>query len=849
MTRKVLCFLLISSLFFFQNNLSAQNRPPAAPATDSSANPNAPGRTGRTAAPRPYNEVIPSRAVSQAGLFKVHRVDDRYFFEVHDSLLNRDILVVNRISKAAAGGRSGFSGYAGDQIGDNVIQFEKGPNNKLFLKSISYQEMARDTAPDGMFRSVLNSNLQPIAASFDIKAFNRDQNSTVIDVTDYLSSDNDILFFDARVKRSLSLGQMNNDRSYIQEVRSFPTNVEIKTVKTYTKTPAPATPGAPAAFGAAASSGPATYELNSSIVLLPRIPMQPRYFDPRVGYFATGYVDFDANPQGVKRISMITRWRLEPKEEDIEKYKRGELVEPKKPIVFYIDPATPRKWVPYLIQGVNDWQVAFEKAGFKNAIFAKEAPRNAEWSLEDARHSAIVYKPSDIPNASGPHVHDPRSGEIIETHINWYHNVMQLLRNWYFVQTAAVDPRARMMKFEDSLMGQLIRFVSSHEVGHTLGLRHNYGSSSTVPVEKLRDKKFVEEHGHTPSIMDYARFNYVAQPEDNITTKGLFPRIGDYDIWAIEWGYRWFPQYKSAVEERAHLNKWIVESLGKNPRIWFGTESDPNDPRGQNEDLGDNSMLASSYGIKNLKRIVPNLLEWTKESNEGYDNARTMYGEVVTQFNRYMGHVSKNIGGISTTPRTVEEKGNVIEFITKAKQKEAMAFLDQQLFKTPEWLLDKKLYALTGVGGAASITAPQQSTLNRLISNATISKLLDAQSFNGADAYSPIEFFNDLKRSVWSELAARRPIDIYRRNLQKIYVERLTTLLNPPATTVVAASGNPFAQQTALSKTNDALSVVKGHARSLSSEIRAALPAITDQATRYHLQDVLDRLTEALEVK
>ncbi len=849
MTRKVLSLLLISSLFFVQNNASAQNRPPAAPPADTSANPNAPGRTGRTPAPRPYNEVIPSRAVTQAGLFKVHRVDDRWFFEVHDSLLNRDILVVNRISKAAAGGRSGFAGYAGDQIGDNVIQFEKGPNNKLFLKSISYQEMARDTAPDGMYRSVLNSNLQPIAASFDIKAFNREQNTTVIDVTDYLSSDNDILFFDARVKRSLSLGQMNNDRSYIQEVRSFPTNVEIKTVKTYTKTPAPATAGAPPAFGAAASTGPATYELNSSIVLLPRIPMQPRYFDPRVGYFATGYVDFDANPQGVKRISMITRWRLEPKDEDIEKYKRGELVEPKKPIVFYIDPATPRKWVPYLIQGVNDWQVAFEKAGFKNAIYAKEAPQNAEWSLEDARHSAIVYKPSDIPNASGPHVHDPRSGEIIETHINWYHNVMLLLRNWYFVQTAAVDPRARMMKFEDSLMGQLIRFVSSHEVGHTLGLRHNYGSSSTVPVEKLRDKKFVEEHGHTPSIMDYARFNYVAQPEDNITSKGLFPRIGDYDIWAIEWGYRWFPQYKSAVEEKAHLNKWIVESLGKNPRIWFGTESDPNDPRGQNEDLGDNSMLASSYGIKNLKRIVPNLLEWTKESNEGYENARTMYEQVVTQFNRYMGHVSKNIGGISTTPRTVEEKGTVIEFISKARQKEAMGFLDQQLFKTPEWLLDKKLYALTGVGGAASIMTPQQSTLNRLISNATISKLLDAQAFHGSEAYTPIEFFNDLKRSVWSELPARKPIDIYRRNLQKIYVERLTALINPPETPQITATNNPFAQQTALSKTNDALSIVKGHARSLSGEIRAALPAITDQATRYHLQDVLDRLTEALEVK
>lgn len=848
MKRKVLLLLVMGTVML--QPIFAQNRPTPAPG-DTTANPNAPGRTGRTAAPRPYNEVIPGRAVTQAGLFKVHKVDERYFFEIHDSLLNRDILVVNRISKAAAGGRAGFSGYAGDQIGDNVIQFEKGPNNKLFLKSISYLEMARDTTPDGMYRSVMNSNLQPIAASFDIRAFNRDAGSTVIDITDYISSDNDILFFDARAKRSLSLGSLQADRSYIGDVKSFPMNVEIRTVKTYTKTPPTPTPGQPQGpgGGAAASPGPATYELNSSIVLLPRVPMQPRYFDPRVGYFSTGFVDFDANPQGVKRISMITRWRLEPKPEDVERYKRGELVEPRKPIVFYIDPATPRKWIPYLIQGVDDWQVAFEKAGFKNAIYAKEAPGNPDWSLEDARHSAIVYKPSDIPNASGPHVHDPRSGEIIETHINWYHNVMLLLRNWYFIQTAAVDPRARKMRFEDSLMGQLIRFVSSHEVGHTLGLRHNFGSSSTVPVEKLRDKKFVEEHGHTPSIMDYARFNYVAQPEDNISDKGLFPRIGDYDIWAIEWGYRWFPEFNSPVAEKAHLNKWIVDRIGKNPRLWFGTETDPNDPRGQNEDLGDNAMLASGYGIKNLKRIVPNILEWTKENNEGYENAQIIYNQVVSQFSRYMGHVAKNIGGISTTPKTVEEAGAVYEFVPKATQKEAMVFLDQQIFKTPEWLIDKKLYAVSQVSGPATISTVQQSVLTRLLSNSTLTKLLEAQAFNGSDAYTATEFVSDLKRSVWSEVATRRPIDIYRRNLQKIYVERLATLLNPPAASVGAAGGNPFAQQTGLSKLNDAISILKGHARSLGSEIRTALPSITDTVTRYHLQDVLDRLNEALDPK
>ena len=371
------------------------------------------------------------------------------------------------------------------------------------------------------------------------------------------------------------------------------------------------------------------------MVLLPKVPMKPRYFDPRVGYFATGYTDFDANPQGIEEIRMITRWRLEPKPEDVEKYKRGELVEPQKQIVYYIDPATPRKWVPYLIQGVNDWNVAFEKAGFKNAITAKVAPVNdPTWSLEDASHSAIVYKPSDVANASGPHVHDPRSGEILESHINWYHNVMNLVRDWYFIQTAAVDPEARTLRFPDSLMGQLIRFVSSHEVGHTLGLRHNWGSSSTVPVENLRNKAWVEANGHTPSIMDYARFNYVAQPEDNISEKGLFPRIGDYDKWAIEWGYKWMPDANTPEDEVPILNKMTMEKL-KDKRYWFGTETDQDDPRGQNEDLGDNAMKASAYGIKNLQRILVKLPEWTKEANKDYSSLNEMYQQLVAVWQIY----------------------------------------------------------------------------------------------------------------------------------------------------------------------------------------------------------------------
>lgn len=574
--------------------------------------------------------------------------------------------------------------------------------------------------------------------------------------------------------------------------------------------------------------------------------MKPRYFDPRVGFFATGYTDFDANPQGVEQIRMVTRWRLEPKPEDVQKYLRGELVEPQKQIVYYIDPATPKKWVPYLIAGVNDWNAAFEKAGWKNAITAKLAPvEDSSWSLEGAGYSAIVYKPSDVANASGPHVHDPRSGEILESHINWYHNVMNLVRDWYFVQTAAVDPRARTLRFPDSLMGQLIRFVSSHEVGHTLGLRHNYGSSSTIPVENLRNKAWVEANGHTPSIMDYARFNYVAQPEDNITEKGLFPRIGEYDKWAIEWGYRWMPQAKTPEEEVPILNKLTIEKL-KDKRYWFGTEIDPDDPRGQNEDLGDNAAKASAYGVKNLQRIVAKLPEWTKEPNKDYSGLNELYGQVVTQFNRYMGHVAKSIGGIYTTPKMVEEAGMVVEFVPEAKQKEAMQFLQAQLFKTPKWIVDNTISNYTGSNKLSTIGNVQTNILNRLISNNTFNKLFRFEA-ESATAYTATEMLTDLRKGIWSELGVRQPIDIYRRSLQKSFVESLGRIINPEPAGGLQVSFGPSVSTS--SKTSDAISIAKAQLRTLASEIRAALPAYKDANSRAHLQDVLERINQTLNPK
>ena len=804
----------------------------------------------KSSGPKPYQEIITAKASTDRGLFSVHKVEDKYFFEMGDSMLGREMLVVNRISKAAAGMRNGFFGYAGDQVGQNVIRFERGPNNKLFLRNISFAEYSKDsTSP--MFTAVNKSNVQPIAAAFDIKSLPTDSTGYVIDVTDYINGDNDVMFFNSNLKTSMRIGSQQSDKSYINNIRSYPLNIEVSAVKTYSRSPSPA--GAQGGQRQAAPAGNITVEMNSSIVLLPKTPMQPRHFDPRVGYFTVGYTDFDANPQGVESVRLVKRWRLEPRDEDMEKYKRGELVEPKKPIIFYIDPATPKAWVPYLIQGVNDWQAAFEKAGFKNAIIGKMAPskdQDPEWSLEDARYSAIVYKPSDVANASGPSISDPRSGEIMESHINWYHNVMELIHHWYFVQCAPNDIAARKMTFDNELMGQLIRFVSSHEVGHTLGLRHNYGSSSSVPVEKLRDKVWVEANGHTPSIMDYARFNYVAQPEDKIDRKGLFPRIGDYDNWAIEWGYKAFPEMKDAETEKEYLNKWVIGKL-KDNRLWFGTETNPDDPRSQREQVGDDGVKGAMYGIKNLQRIVPNLEEWTRVPNKDYSSLRDMYNQVTNQFSMYMSHAAKYVGGVMETPKMVEEAGPVYEIVPKAKQKEAVEFLNKQLFSTPVWLINDDIFSKTGVNAISTIGNLQDNVLNRMLATRNLSKLIDAEAQKGNNAYTIADLLNDLKKGIWSELPGRTRIDVYRRNLQKAYVGILDDLINPKRSSssagiVIMVLGGG---STMSADNSDIRSVVRAHLTSLRNEARAAAAGTTDSMSKYHLQDIVVRIDNALNPK
>jgi hypothetical protein len=603
---------------------------------------------------------------------------------------------------------------------------------------------------------------------------------------------------------------------------------------------------------AGADAGVITMEFNTSMILLPKAPMRKRIFDDRVGYFANQYGVFGEESQNSKTETFAVHWRLEAKNaEDAARQQKGELIEPQKPIIYYIDPATPEKWRKYLKDGVDDWNIAFEQAGWKNAIRGEYwDEKDSTKSLEDARFSVIRYFAAEIQNAYGPNVHDPRSGEIIESHIGWYHNVMRLVRNWYMIQTAAADPKARTKKFSDELMGQLIRFVSSHEVGHTLGLRHNMGASSATPVEKLRDKDWVAKNGHTSSIMDYARFNYVAQPEDGVTD--FFPRIGDYDKWAIEWAYKPIYNTKSADEDKKILNTWIKEKTA-NRRLWFGTEISPYDPRSQTEDLGDNAMLASDYGIKNLKRILPNLQEWSKEEGESYKELEELYGNVVGQFRRYMGHVTKNVGGIYDTPKTYDQTGVIFEVVPKSIQKDAVSFLHRQLFETPTWLLDQNVLArIKPETGVEALKALQENTLNSLFAGDRLVRLIEtgSQSINN---YTVDEFVSDIKNGIMSEVKNRQAISTHRRNLQKALVEKMITLLNPASPVAVSSIpvGATYGFDTRMVdlKKTDVPSIMRGQLTAMKEDIKTAILMSSDKLSKYHLQDLQSRIENALEPK
>ncbi|MEL0652807.1 zinc-dependent metalloprotease [Algibacter sp. TI.3.09] len=761
---------------------------------------------------QPYSKIVTKDAKTDIGLFKIHTIDDKYLYEIPDSLFDREMLMVTRIAKTASG-----LGFGGGKENTQVLRWQV-KDKKVLLRVVSNNVVADKSLP--IHEAVVNSNFEPILYAFPIKAFSKDSTATVIDVTDLYKKDVNSLGLSVRNKKNYKVSRLDESKSYIESVKSYPLNIEARHVKTYYASNPPSN----------SSTGTISIEINNSMILLPKTPMKRRYFDKRVGWFTSNQTDYGLEAQKSKRLTYLDRWRLEVKDEDLEKFKNGELVEPKKQIVYYIDRATPVKWRKYIKQGIEDWQTAFEAAGFKNAIIAKDPPsveEDPEWTPEDARYSVVRYLASPIPNANGPHVSDPRSGEILESDINWYHNVMSLVNGWFFTQTAAANKAAQNSEFSDEVMGELIRFVSSHEVGHTLGLPHNMGSSSAYKVEDLRDPEFTKKYGTAPSIMDYARFNYIAQPED--VGVSLFPNIGIYDKYSIAWGYKPILD-KTADEEKETLDSWIMAHDG-DPLYRFGKQQrETIDPSSQTEDLGDDAVLASTYGIKNLKRVVPNLIEWTTKNNSDYEDLKTMYGHVFSQFNRYMGHVANNVGGVYENYKTADQEGAVYSHVDKKHQKDCLLFINDQLFETPEWLISPEINDKIQASGIIErINAVQTRTLNNLLSTSRMQRMIENESLNGNDAYALTSMMRDLRNGVWKELNTGKNIDTYKRNLQRAHVNRLAYLMTSTSNSDIKA-------------------ISRAELTTLKNLVRSRIGS-RNAITNIHLRDMVEQINAILDPK
>jgi len=774
--------------------------------------------------PKKFSDVIKDDFVKDEGIFNVYQDDQTYYYEIPDAMLGQEFLLVTRIAKTADN-----IGYGGQKANTQVVRWDR-TGDKIFLRVVGYENRGAEHSP--IVESVRNSNLEPIVRAFDVAALNADTTGIVIDATSLYTSDIPSLGLPSFRRSSYSVRRLDSNRSYISSVKSFPENVEVRHVLTYEATNAPSN----------SSTNTITVEMAQSMVKLPDNPMQPRLCDERVGLFSVRFTEYNGEQHRAEQKCYVTRWRLEPS--DPEAYARGELVEPVEPIIYYVDQNTPEKWRQPLIDGVNDWQKSFEAAGFKNAIIGKMAPRAEEdpdFSPEDARYSVIRYFASDIQNASGPHVHDPRTGEILESDINWYHNVMQLLRNWYLIQTAAVNPAAQTKDFEDDVMAELVRFVSAHEVGHTIGFQHNMGSSHAYTVDQLRDPEFTSTHGTAPSIMDYARFNYVAQPEDGVTQFG--PMVGEYDDWATKWTYSWIAGDRTPDEEFLILNEWVKERADDPAMLFL---SGFGDPRQQTENISNDEMEASRLGVLNLQRILDNLVEWTAEESKDWAQLQELYGQVGSQFNRYMGHVSSNIGGVYEQPKTSDQDGVVYSPVPEERQRRAVQWMADHVFTTPEWMIrDDIMDRIENGGITGRIRGYQVSGISRLLDPQKLARLLDGETRWDGDQYTVSELMADMRSAIFSKLSSGASVDSYRRNVQRGYVDRLEFLmtLDFNASSTLAR----FGFQSIDADESDLRMLVKAELETLKSQVDRGADRTRDAMTRLHLRDLSDRIEHILD--